>query len=183
MSPQTTSPTTPSTGRVMAASVAVAVLVLGSVLVGRHVLAGGTAPGRAAPPEPPSLTASTFLGGPEWDEAYDVEVDDEGHRYLAGFTLSSSDFLGNASRLEGPGGIVDAFVVKVSRANALGWSVVLGGARLDTATGLALDDDGNVYVTGRTESEDFPTAHALQPEIAGTECNGQIGRASCRERV
>jgi outer membrane protein assembly factor BamB len=172
MSPQPSSSPTLSRGRATAAVAGVAVLVLTTVLVGRQVMAGGTATGRAAPPEPPSLTASTFLGGQEWDEAFDVEVDDEGNRYVAGFTLSD-DFLGDDSRAEGPGGIVDAFVVKVSRQNDLAWSVVLGGTLLDTATGLAVDDDGNVYVTGRTESEDFPTAKALQPEINGTECEGR----------
>src|SRR5215210_2500305 len=172
MSPQPSSSRTLSTGRATAAALGVAVLVLATVLVGRQVLAGGTATGRAAPPEPPDLAFSTFLGGQEWDEAYDVEVDDEGNRYVAGFTLSD-DFLGEESRAEGPGGIVDAFVVKVSPRNELAWSVVLGGTLLDTATGLSLDDEGNVYVTGRTESEDFPTVNALQPEINGTGCNGR----------
>jgi Beta-propeller repeat len=172
MSPRITTSHGASSTRTVAAVAGVAVLVLTTVLVGRQVMAGGTATGRAAPPEPPVLAFSTFLGGQEWDEAFDVEVDDEGNRYVAGFTLSD-DFLGDATRAEGPGGIVDAFVVKVSPQDDVAWSVVLGGTLLDTATGLAVDDDGNVYVTGRTESEDFPTANAMQPEINGTECEGR----------
>jgi Beta-propeller repeat len=170
MSPRLTSHRVRSTVRVTAPAAGVVILVLGTFLVGRHVLAGpGTASAGTNPPEPPGLALSTFLGGQEWDEAYDVEVDDDGNRYLAGFTLSR-DFPG--TRAAGPGGIVDAFVTKVSPDGDHEWSVVLGGSRLDTATGLAVDGDGDVYVTGRTESEDFPTADALQPQLAGTGCNG-----------
>ena len=72
----------------------------------------------------------------QWDEAFDVEVDDAGNRYLAGFTLSR-DF--PQARAEGPGGIVDAFVAKVAADGTLAWSVALGGTDLDTATSIALD--------------------------------------------
>ena len=144
-------------------------LVLGSVVLGQRLLRGAQVQSSEAPMGTVDLTFSTFLGGLEWDEAFDVEADDAGNRYVTGFTLSD-DF--QEARVEGPGGIVDAFVAKVSTSGALVWSVVLGGTRLDTATSLALDDDGNVYVTGRTESPDFPTATALQDELNGAACTG-----------
>jgi hypothetical protein len=160
-----------STVRALAVAATVAALVLGAVLLGQRLVAGAQAgaPGDAAA-DPRELTSSTFLGGLEWDEATDVEVDDDGNRYVAGFTLSR-DFRG--SRTVGPGGIQDAFVAKVSTDNTLAWSVVLGGTELDVAYGLALDDDGNVYVTGRTGSTDFPTDAALQADLHGTECTGE----------
>lgn len=170
MSPRLVSRSVRSTLRTSAPAAGVVVLVLGTLLVGRHVLVGTAATSTGTgPPAPPDLAFSTFLGGQEWDEAYDVEVDDDGNRYVAGLTRSE-DF--PAARAEGPGGVVDAFVSKVSPEGDLVWSVVLGGTRVDTATGLDVDGDGNVYVTGRTESEDFPTADALQPQLAGVECNG-----------
>jgi hypothetical protein len=170
MSPRQTA-AHPTTVHALTVAATVAALVLGTVLLGQRLLAGAEAgaPGDAAA-DPRELTSSTFLGGLEWDEATDVEVDDDGNRYVAGFTLSR-DF--PDTRTEGPGGIQDAFVAKVSTDNTLAWSVVLGGTELDVAYGLALDDDGNVYVTGRTGSEDFPTAAALQPELNGTECTGE----------
>jgi hypothetical protein len=157
--------------RTLAVVATVAALVLGAVVLGQRLVAGAGAgaPGDAAA-EPRELTFSTFLGGLEWDEATDVEVDDDGNRYVTGFTLSR-DF--PSARPEGPGGIQDAFVAKVAADNRLAWSVVLGGTELDVAYGLALDDDGNVYVAGRTGSSDFPTANALQTELNGTACTGE----------
>jgi hypothetical protein len=160
----------PTALRSVAVVVTVAVLVLGSVILGQRLLRGDEAAASEAPLGPVGLPFSTFLGGLEWDEAFDVEVDDAGNRYLAGFTVSR-DF--PEARAEGPGGIVDAFVVKISPENTLVWSVVLGGTDLDTATSIALDEAGNAYVTGRTGSADFPTTGGLQPEINGTACNGE----------
>ena len=38
------------------------------------------------------------------------------------------------------------------------WSSFLGGRGLDAIYSLALDDDDNIYVTGGTTSDDFPTS-------------------------
>ena len=47
------------------------------------------------------------------------------------------------------------------------FSTYLGGGQCDTANSIATDSSGNVYVTGRTGSTDFPTANAFQPTFAG----------------
>jgi Beta-propeller repeat len=173
MSPRPTSARAVPTLRAVTVVATVALLVLGAVLLGQRLFAEADAdagaPGDGAA-DPRELTFSTFLGGLEWDEANDVEVDADGNRYVAGFT-TSRDFP-DAEPI-GPGGITDAFVAKISPDNSLVWGVVLGGSDLDTAYGLALDDDGNVYVTGRTGSPDFPVDGALQPELNGEECTGE----------
>jgi hypothetical protein len=46
-------------------------------------------------------------------------------------------------------------------------STYLGGNGFDIANGMALDSDGNVYITGFTNSTNFPTASALQPGLNG----------------
>jgi hypothetical protein len=52
----------------------------------------------------------------------------------------------------------DAFVAKLNAGgSALDYSTYLGGIQLDVATGIAVDGAGDAYVTGRTESRDFPT--------------------------
>jgi hypothetical protein len=56
------------------------------------------------------------------------------------------------------GGIDDAFVTELSAdGTALVYSTYLGGSGDDRGYGIAVDEDGNAYVTGRTSSTDFPT--------------------------
>lgn len=57
----------------------------------------------------------------------------------------------------------DAFVLKLDRDGRLQYLATLGGSFNDTATGLAVDGAGNLYVTGVTHSRDFPRTTALLP--------------------
>ena len=60
------------------------------------------------------------------------------------------------------------FVAKLNAAgDALLYSTFLGGSGSDGASGIAVDSDGNVYVTGVTESTNFPVINALQQGYAG----------------
>lgn len=178
-----------SQGRILPAIRAGTVLIGASALLVSAVPAvggsGGTRTAASPPPvarlqqaatpdeTTPDITFSTYLGGLEWDEPGDVEVDDDGNVYVTGFTLSK-DFPTEGRDALGPGGIVDAFVSKLSEdGDSLVWSVVLGGTNLDMGNGLALDDDGNVYVVGRTGSDDFPTENALQDALAARDCTGE----------
>lgn len=62
----------------------------------------------------------------------------------------------------------DAFVVQLSTdASALEFSTLLGGFAYDAAQAIALDEQGNVYVTGSTRSANFPALHGFQPDFAG----------------
>jgi hypothetical protein len=110
---------------------------------------------------------TTLLGGPQWDEATGVALDAAGNRFVSGSTLSGA-FPG--SRRVGQGGLVDAFVAKLSPQGGLLWSVVFGGSGVDTGQGVAVGPDGAVHLTGRTASADLPVLHAAQPRIAGTGC-------------
>ncbi|HET6854163.1 MAG TPA: SBBP repeat-containing protein, partial [Pyrinomonadaceae bacterium] len=61
----------------------------------------------------------------------------------------------------------DAFVTKLSTSGATQvYSTYLGGSVADVGNGIALDSAGNVYLTGSTSSNNFPTANALQPAIS-----------------
>jgi hypothetical protein len=53
----------------------------------------------------------------------------------------------------------------------------LGGISYEAAFGLAVDPDGNAYVTGYTGSTNFPTSNAVQPAIAGKAPPGFISPA------
>jgi hypothetical protein len=66
-------------------------------------------------------------------------------------------------------GATDAFVTKLSPdGSGLVYSTYVGGAANDYAVALAIDDASYAYVTGETDSADFPTtAGAYQRTVRG----------------
>ncbi len=120
-----------------------------------------------------SLRYSTYLGSPDgYTEAWGIAVDNTGHAFVTGGTVARDFVLSPGSYQESGRGGFDAFLVKLAP-EALGnaslvWSTLLGGSSDDTGTGVAVDGDGNAYVTGSTQSPDFPiTAGAFQRSFGG----------------
>ena len=98
-----------------------------------------------------------------------VVVDGTGMAYVAGYG-ASPDFPTEEPFQAGFGGSFDAFIAKFDPAGAaLKYSTYLGGSGDDFGYGIALDSQGDAYVTGMTRSFDFPTATALQPANAGSD--------------
>jgi len=110
----------------------------------------------------------SYLGGSDSDWPYDIAVSGqgdildqgEGSRavWIVGWT-SSTDFptAPGPTSLSGPS---DAFVTKMKREAVYVrpvFSAYIGGSGEDAARGVALDADGNAYLTGWTTSADFPT--------------------------
>ena len=115
-----------------------------------------------------ALVYSTYLGGSRGDYGYGIAVDNAGNAYVTGRT-DSTDFP-TASPLQGShgGGDYDAFVAKLNAdGSALVYSTYLGGSNYDCGYGIAVDSEGNAYVTGYTQSADFPTANPLQGSRGG----------------
>jgi hypothetical protein len=114
-----------------------------------------------------SLVYSTYLGGSGGDTGNGIAVDAAGSAYVTGFT-SSTDFpTENPSQGTNAGG-VDAFVARLSAAgNSLAYATYLGGSGDDEANGIAMDAAGSAYVTGFTNSSDFPTRNPYQGTFAG----------------
>jgi RHS repeat-associated protein len=123
----------------------------------------------------PAFVYSTFLGGSASDQGLAIAGDSAGNAYVTGRT-TSTDFP-TAYPLYGmyQGGPADAFVSKFSAdGSTLLYSTYLGGgpgggSGADVGYGIAADADGNAYVTGNTQSQNFPTTSgAFQNHLANT---------------
>jgi hypothetical protein len=126
----------------------------GDALVYSTYLGGGT-PGTAG-----GINSNTGSIDDDWGSA--IAVDAQGHAYVTGYTASSGFPLVNplASPANALRGGSDAFVAKLSSAgNALVYSTYLGGSDSDWGFGVAVDGQGQAYVTGQTSSPDFPLAN------------------------
>ena len=120
-------------------------------------------------PEGNSLAYSTYLGGSGIDEGRGIAVDAAGSAYVIGLS-DSTNFPTTAGAFQtANAGSADAFVTKLSPAgNSLAYSTYLGGGGGDLGYGMAVDTDGSAYVTGWTNSGNFPTTPgALQTTLAG----------------
>ena len=96
-----------------------------------------------------------------------IAVDDPGNAYVTGGT-NSTDFPTVNAVQPAFGGGGDAFVAKLDRnGSQLLYSTYLGGSEVRQGFGIAVDDPGNAYVTGGTDSPDFPTVNAVQPAFGG----------------
>jgi hypothetical protein len=147
---------------------------------GRYALLGknevGFAVGRYDRTRPlvidPVLLYSTFFGGTGLDQGLGITVDGSGNAYIAGYTDSAS-FPGSAgSSLQSTGGgYTDAFVTKINAAGtAVVYSTFLGGdGDNEYAMDIAVDGSGNAYITGQTNSSNFPgvSGGSIQPSFAG----------------
>jgi hypothetical protein len=104
------------------------------------------------------LVYSTYLGGSEDDYGYGITADESGNVYITGYT-ESSNFPTTAGVYDTSfNGVYDVFVTKINPdGTSLVYSTYLGGEGNDHGYGIGIDDHGNAFVTGYTESDDFPT--------------------------
>jgi hypothetical protein len=111
---------------------------------------------------------STFLGGAGNDQAFDVAIDSEGSIILTGFTSSQNFPTANPIFGNFRGGTEDIFVTKFnSSGTSLVFSTYWGGVGSDNGVRLAVDSSNNIYVTGVTQSVDFPIKNPAQILHAG----------------
>jgi Big-like domain-containing protein/beta-propeller repeat-containing protein len=101
---------------------------------------------------------STFLAGSSADVGQGIAVDASGAAYVTGYTLSTNFPTTPGAFQTIFGGVFDAFVTKLNPAgNALVYSTYVGGSGFEVGYGIAVDASGAAYVTGQTDSTNFPT--------------------------
>ncbi|HEX5219723.1 MAG TPA: SBBP repeat-containing protein [Verrucomicrobiae bacterium] len=120
----------------------------------------------------PVLSYSSFYGGSGKDSAWGVVVTADGSIYVAGETMAGLPITSGAATNRYNGGTSahgDAFVAKFDNS---GTNVIyrsyIGGSLDDVALALAVDADGNAYITGWTDSSNFPRTNAIFNQIKGT---------------
>jgi Bacterial Ig-like domain (group 3)/Beta-propeller repeat len=119
-------------------------------------------------PSGSALVYSTYLGGSGNDYGIGVAVDGAGNAYVIGQTTSTNFPTKNPLQRTYGGGSYDAFVAKINPSgSALVYSTYLGGNTEDLGQAIAVDAAGNAYVTGQTDSTNFPTMRPLQAANAG----------------
>jgi hypothetical protein len=109
----------------------------------------------------------------------DIAVDAKGNAYVTGYTVP----IGVAGMYDcEPDRSTNAWVTKINT-NSTGsfkvgtgptlgaagdsWASVIGGTGDDWPSAIAVDGSGNAYITGYTQSNDFPTVNALQRYRSG----------------
>jgi hypothetical protein len=114
------------------------------------------------------LAYSTYLGASGDDAGEAIGVDPASNAYVTGVT-DSTNFPTTAGAFDQTfNGVFDAFVTKLNPTGAaLVYSSYLGGSGTDDGFGVAVDAVGNAFVTGETDSTNFPTVNAVQSVPAG----------------
>jgi hypothetical protein len=123
---------------------------------------------------PEGVTYATYLGGNGFESETRVAVDASGRAHIAGLTWSMNYPVVNAFQPEPGGGFSDLFVSVLDLSGAFVHSTYLGGNGAETDWSQSLGPDvavtssGETYVTGTTQSLNFPvSANAFQPTHGG----------------
>ena len=121
-------------------------------------------------PDGKSVLYSTYWGGSGGDEAASVALGTDGTVYVAGIT-GSTDLPVSPGAFQPAfgGGANDGFVSRFAPdGQGIEYSTYLGGGTNDSVQDIAIDADGNAYLTGYTSAADFPvTPGAVQPVVSG----------------
>jgi hypothetical protein len=106
------------------------------------------------------LIWSTYFGGTDEDRITDMSFDNNNSLFITGYTKSHDyPFIapGTGMYLQNTlgGGICDGFITKFIN-DWPNWSTYFGGSGDDYVNGICSDQNGNIYLTGKTNSENFP---------------------------
>jgi uncharacterized repeat protein (TIGR01451 family) len=116
----------------------------------------------------PAVNYATYLGGSGDDFASDIALDPASNNVVVVGTTSSLNFpTANAYRSSSAGSN-DIYITRFNNTGSgIVFSTYLGGSGNEFAGGIALDSSGNIYITGQSDSPNFPTKNAYSSANAG----------------
>ncbi len=108
----------------------------------------------------PSIQWNKVLGGGVDDFIEDSKIDAQGNSYIVGHTSSKDNLLPftPGAFQATPNALEDAYIAKLDPNGDVLWASFYGGNENDYANGIDIDNSNNLYITGYTESLDFPTS-------------------------
>jgi hypothetical protein len=124
-----------------------------------------------------ALLYSTYLGGNGEELGYGIAIDASGNAYVSGFTDSTNLPTTPGAFQTTLGGGWDAFVGKLNaRGSALLYCTYLGGGGDEQGVGIAVDSSGDAYVTGNTQSSNFPTTPGALQSAWAPDAQGFVSK-------
>ncbi|OLS21329.1 MAG: hypothetical protein HeimC3_36460 [Candidatus Heimdallarchaeota archaeon LC_3] len=125
---------------------------------------------------------STYIGGGSDDKSHDMKLDSSNNIVITGVTNSIDFFVTESSTKYSSNTDYDAFLLKLSaNGSTYLFSTYIGGSSDDEAWSLALDPSNNIYITGYTGSNNFPTTQDLVDNFLGE--NGFISIYSAENEL
>jgi len=119
-------------------------------------------------PDGQRLVYFAFIGNKSWDNANAIAVDSDGSPILFGRTRNPNFPLKNAFQSSFLAIGDTAFVSKLTPdGKSLVYSSYLGGSNRELGNGIAIDAQGNAFMTGQTNSTNFPVRNAFQANFGG----------------
>ncbi len=119
----------------------------------------------------PVLSYASLFGGSGFEFGAGIAVDAEGNAYVTGATTSADLQTLNPTQSKYRNGgrfHADAFVTKFDPTGSkILYSTYFGGSDDDVGAGIAVDPQGNAYITGATSSADFPAVQPIQASFGG----------------
>jgi PKD repeat protein len=132
----------------------------------------------------PVMRYSLYFGGEGRDQGNMISVDENGYAYFVGTSwsnylkyfknhdqstqMSAQGLAPGSVQPYFGGGDKDAFLVKINPdGTELVYITYIGGSGTDEGTGLVIDEEGYAYITGGTNSPDFPVKNAFRNKISG----------------
>ncbi len=113
---------------------------------------------------------STLVGGNYIDRPTAIFIDESDHIYLTGYTQSHNFPVSRNALQSTLKGRKDGFLMKLeATGSAFIYSTYIGGSMEDVPSALAVDPGGNAYITGATNSSDFPVTRGAFQRLLNAE--------------